>query len=81
MSKQIFFKVVFFIVGYYILSTKFKDISLTFWKLVVELVSKILVKQVTIDSLDSFSVLLLAAIMTDLFDDKLITKMMKQDKR
>lgn len=78
MSKQIFFKVVFFIVGYYILSTKFKD---TFWKLVVELVSKILVKQVTIDSLDSFSVLLLAAIMTDLFDDKLITKMMKQDKR
>ena len=81
MSKQIFFKVVFFIVGYYILSTKFKDISLTFWKLVVELASKILVKQVTIDSLDSFSMLLLAAIMTDLFDDKLIAKMMKQDKR
>ena len=81
MSKQIFFKVVFFIVGYYILSTKFKDISLTFWKLFVELVSKILVKQVTIDSLDSFSMLLLAAIMTDLFDDKLITKMMKQDNR
>ena len=81
MSKQIFFKVVFFIVGYYILSTKFKDISLTFWKLVVELVNKILVKQVTIDSLDSFSMLLLAAIMTDLFDDKLITKMMKQDNR